>query len=125
MELKITIFLFFVFVSAVFNTVLIVGMYKAFAGLTAKVTETVADLGKNAETRQWIDSMQYAAEQAAKVTEVTKLKFAEFDPALSRAEDEYRRTLVTIDTKMEEVAEKVTTTAQSVRDIVAKPAFSV
>ena len=119
------IFLFFVFVTVASNTLLIWLVYKAFAGLTSKVTETVSEFEKSSETRLWIDSLQVAAKQAAMVTEVTKLKMAELEPVLGRAQENYRGTLVEVDSRLEEAAEEITKSAQKLRDVVAKPAFSV
>jgi len=125
MEIQIVVFLFFVFVSAIFNTALIVCLYKAFAGVTAKMTETMSEFRKSSETRQLIDSLHVAAQRAASVTESTKVKMAEFGPVLERTEENYRRTLVVVDSKLEQFAEDVNTTAKKVRDVVSKPAFSV
>jgi len=125
MEIRLVVFLFFVFVTVASNTVLIWFVYKAFAGLTSKVTETVSEFEKSGETRVWIDSLQVAAQQAAMVTEVTKRKMAELDPVLGRAQENYRGTLVEVDSRLEEAAEEITKSAQKLRDVVAKPAFSV
>ena len=125
MEIRIVIFLFFVFVTVATNTLLIWFAYKAFANLTVKVTETVSEFGKNSETRQWIDSLQVAAAQAVTVTEVTKQKMAELEPAMGRVQENFTRTLAKVDTRLEEVAEGIDEGARKVRDVVAKPAFSV
>ena len=125
MEIRLVVFLFFVFVTVASNTVLIWFVYKAFAGLTSKVTETVSEFEKSGETRVWIDSLQVAAQQAAMVTEVTKRKMAELEPVLGRAQENYRGTLVEVDSRLEEAAEEITKSAQKLRDVVAKPAFSV
>ena len=125
MEIRIVIFLFFVFVTVASNTLLIFLAYRAFANITTRVTGTVAEFQKNSETRQWIESLQAAAEQAVSVTEMTKQTMAEFGPALDRAHENFRRTLVTVDSKLEDVAEGIDTGAQKVRDVIVKPALSV
>ena len=125
MEIRIVIFLAFVSVTVVTNTLLLLFAYKLFSNVTSRVTETVAEFSKMGETREWIDSLQVAAEQAAQITEATKLKMEEFDPVLSRAQENYRRTLSAIDSKLETFAGSVDTTAQTIRDVVAKPAFAV
>ena len=119
------VFVAFIFASAVINAAIIWLAYKAFAGLTSKVTETVSEFEKSSETRLWIDSLQVAAKQAAMVTEATKLKMAELEPVLGRAQENYRDTLVEVDSRLEEAAEEITKSAQKLRDVVAKPAFSV
>ena len=125
MEIRVTVFLFFVFVTVASNTLLIWFAYKAFANITLKVTETVSEFEKSSETRQWIDSLQVAAEQAVAVTEGTKQKMAEIEPALGRVQENFKRTLVTVDSRLEEVAEGIDASTTKVRDVVAKPAFSV
>ena len=125
MEVRIVVFLAFVSVTVVFNTVIIYHAYRAFAGLTSKMTATMSEIHASGETRQAIESLQTAAEQAAAITETTKLRIAEFDPVLERAHQDYRRALVAIDSKLEKAAENINTTAREVRDIVSKPAFSV
>jgi hypothetical protein len=125
MEVRIFIFLALVSVTVVANTVAMFVAYRIFAKMTAKVTETVAEIQRNSETRQWISSLQVAAEQAAIVTESTKIKFAEFTPILERAQGNYRQSLVAIDAKLETTAEKITQASREVRDTIAKPAFAV
>jgi hypothetical protein len=125
MEIRIVIFLFFVFVTVTSNTLLIWFAYKAFAGVTSKVTETVAEFEKNSETRAWIDTLQVAAAEAAAVTEATKRKLAEFEPMLVRVQENYNRTLAQVDSRLESVAEEISTGARQMRDVVAKPAFSI
>jgi hypothetical protein len=125
MEIRIVIFLAFTSVTVVTNTLVILFAYRIFSKLTSRVTNTVSDIRKNTETREWIASMQIAAERAASITESTKRRFAEFDPAFGRVQHKYVRTLVTIDSKLDQAAEKINTTARDVRDVVAKPAFTV
>jgi hypothetical protein len=125
MEIRIVVFLFFVFVTVMSNTLLLWFAYKAFAGLTSKVTESVSEFQKNSQTRAWIDSMQAAAAEAVAVTEATKQKMAELEPMLAKAQKSYNRTLAVVDSKLETVAEEVSSSARKMRDVVAKPAFSV
>ena len=125
MEIRVVVFLFFVFVTVTSNTLLLWFAYKAFAGLTSKVTQSVSEFGKNSETRAWIDSMQVAAAEAVAVTEATKQKMTEFEPMLAKAQENYNRTLATVDSKLETVAGEVSTNARKMRDVIAKPAFSV
>ena len=124
MEIRIVIFLAFASVTVITNTMLILFAYKAFASLTWKVTETVSEFEKSSETRQWIDSLQVAARQAAAVTEATKQRIAEFEPILGSAQENYNRSLATVDSKLEKVADDIDTSARKLRDVVAGPAFS-
>ena len=125
MEIRIVVFLAFVSVTVITNTLLILFAYKAFASITVKVTQTVSEYEKSSETRQWIDSLKVAAEQAVTVTETTKQKIAEFGPVLGRVQENYNRTILQVDSRLEEVADGINTSARKMRDLVATPAFSV
>jgi hypothetical protein len=125
MEIRILVFLGLVMFQVVVNTAAIFGAYRLFAGLSTKLTKTATDIRENTEAREWISSMQIAAARAAAITETTKRKMVEFDPVLDRTQEGYRRSLVTIDSKLETTAEKITTAARNIRDTIAKPAFAV
>ena len=106
------------------NTALIFAAYKAFAGLTSKMTTTVSEFQKNNELRQFLDSMQSVGKQAVTVTESTKQRIAEFEPVLARAQDSYSRTLDMVDSKLAETAKEIDNSALKLRDAIAKPAVS-
>src|SRR5262245_12182318 len=125
MEIRIVIFLFFVSVTVITNTLVVFFAYRMFAGLTSKIGEPLSDISKSSDTRQVIDSLQVAAERAAFATESTKRRIAEFDPILARTQESYKRSLAAIDTKLDNAADNINTSAEKMRDIVAKPAFSV
>jgi len=124
MELRIVVFVGFVALATLLNTVLIFMAYKAFAGLTSKVTTTVADFHKNSELRQFLDSMQTVGRQAVAVTESTKQGITGFEPVIAQAQESYGRTLDMVDSKLEEAAKEIDNSARKFRDAVAKPAFS-
>src|SRR5262249_17931102 len=106
-------------------TLVILFAYRALAGVTSRLTASASEFTTSSETREWIESLQTAAEQAVSVTEVTKTKMQEFEPRLDEVHENYRRTLVLADMKLEKAAGNITTAAQTVRDVVAKPAFAV
>jgi phosphoenolpyruvate carboxylase len=124
MEIRIVIFLAFVSVTLITNTLVILFAYRALAGMTTKLTATMAELGTSSETRELIESLQAASKHAASITESAKLKMASFDPALGRLQESYRRNLAAADSKLEKAAENINTTAQNVRDMIAKPVFT-
>jgi hypothetical protein len=124
MEVRILIFLAFTCATVITNTLLIFGLYKAFAGLSNKVDATASEFQKNGEIRQWLDSMQTASAQAVIVTQATKEQIAEFEPVIAKAQESYKRSLAKVDSKLDHVADQVNTNAQKVRDAIAKPAFS-
>jgi type IV pilus biogenesis protein CpaD/CtpE len=125
MEIRIGLFLALVSFAVILNTVLIIFVYKAFAGMTSKVTQTVSEIQNNSEWRAWIQDFQSSAERAARVSEATKLKMAQFDEVLGRATESYSVTLSALDSQLERVAGKVDDTARTMRDAVAKPAVAV
>ena len=125
MEIRLVVFLLFVSIAVGLNTLIIYAMYKTFAGMTSKVTDAMSEFQNNGEAREWIHSLQVAAERAAVLTESTKARLSEFNPVLSRTQENYRLALVKADSKLDQTANTISTTARDVRDMVAKPAFSV
>jgi len=124
MEIRIIVFLALVSVSVVVNAVIFLLAYNAFAGVTSRVTQSMNEFSRSSETRELISSLQVVAERAAAITESTKVGMAKFDPVLARAHASYRSTLLAMDSKMEGVAGTIDTTTQTMRDVVAKPAFA-
>ena len=125
MEIRLVVFLAFASVTVVTNTMMIWFAYKALAGISSKVTKTVSDLEKNNEIKQWIDSLQIAAEQAVVVTQSTKERIAGFEPVLARAQEGFARSLAATDAKLNELGEQITNNATKMRDTVSKPASSI
>jgi hypothetical protein len=125
MEIRVVVFLFFVFVAVTTNTILVWVAYKAFSNWTLKATEAISDFKTNDEMRQWFDSLQVASAQAVVATESAKKAMADFEPTLTAAQENYGRALADIDSHMKQAAEEITIGARKFRDIVAKPAFSV
>jgi hypothetical protein len=124
MELRIVVFVAVVALGTLLNTALIFAAYKAFAGLTSKVTTTVTEFQRNNELRKFIVSMQTVGEQAVTITEGTKQRIAEFEPVMAKAQDSFGRTLDMVDSKLEETAKRMDSSARKIRDAVAKPAVS-
>ena len=124
METRIVIFLGFVSVTVLANTLLIWFAYKSFARFTSNLTATVSQFQTSNETKAWLAMLQSSSEQAIAVTAEAKLRIAEFEPMLERAQQQYLSALTQVDSKLEMVAGEITTNAQKVRDIVTKPAFS-
>jgi hypothetical protein len=125
MELRILLFLIFACGSILMNTALIFVAYKAFSGLSTKVTATVAELEKTAELKQFLGSLHAASEQAVTVTQATKEHIAELEPVITKVQETYNRSIAQMDSTLEKVAGQINTSAERVRDTVAKPAFSV
>ena len=121
----VAIFLFFVSVTLITNTLAILFAYRLFTRATSTLTTAVTELRNNSEAREWINSMYVASQRAVAVTESTKRAFADFDPVLGRAHENYMRSLATIDSRLDETAKIINSTAADVRDKIAKPAFSL
>jgi hypothetical protein len=119
---QIVIFLAFVGVTVVFNTLLIWFAYKGFATVSMKVTKSLSEIETSSATRQWLKSLQTASEQAVKITEVTKEKMAEFEPALENFHARYGFMLAKIDTRTERISNDISVNATRVRDAVTGPA---
>src|SRR5438445_11020290 len=124
MQTQIIIFLAFISVSVITNTVLIWFVYKGFAGFTSRISEHVSELKTSSETEAWLRTLESASKQAVAVTEATKIKIAAFEPALDRAQQHYLQTLAHVDSKLELTAGDISRNAQKMRDVVAQPAFS-
>ncbi len=125
MEIRLVVFLAFASVTVVTNTMMIWFAYKALTGISSKVTKTVSDLEKNNEIKQWIDSLQVAAEQAVVVTQSTKERIAGFEPVLVRAQEGFAKSLAATDAKLNQLGEQITNNATKMRDTVSKPASSI
>ena len=125
MDIRIVIFLAFTMVTVVTNTLLIWFAYKAFANFTSKATETMMEFERSGTTKAWIESIQIAAQHAVSVTEAAKQQMAEFEPALGRVQERYAFALAKVDSKLNDAAEEISTGSRRMRDVVAKPAFSI
>ena len=119
---QIVIFLAFTGVTVISNTVLIWFAYKAFATVTLKVTQTLAEFERSSATRQWLTSLQTASERAVTVTELTKVKMAEFDPAFATFHARFGFMLAKMDHRVERISADISDSAIRVRDAVARPA---
>ena len=123
MEIRIVLFLAFVSIALITNTLLIFMVYKALSGVTSKVTEGVSAIS-GSEIAASLSALQSASEQAVAMTEATKAKLAECQPVVENAQKNYHATLDKVDSALQDAAEQITTNATKVRDMVAKPAFS-
>jgi hypothetical protein len=125
MEIRVVIFLALVSIAAIMNTLLMLFAYKAFAGMTARISTTIAELGRSGQINQGIETLRISAERAAAVTETTKQSMAQIDPSCSRIQENYNRALAKVDSKLEEVAYGIEVTTRKVKDVVATPAVSI
>ena len=125
METRLTIFLAFVFIALLTNTLLIWFVYKTFLGVTSKLAETATEFQRSGMTREWLNALEAASQHAAEVTGSTKERMAELDPVLDQTRQKYADTLARANAKLEHAAEEVTKGAEKMREVVSKPAVSI
>jgi Na+/phosphate symporter len=123
MEIRLVIFLALISVTLFTNTLLIWFAYKAFAGLASRVTKAANEFQKTGLTKAWIGTMETAAQETVRITEIAKQKMAEYEPALQQAQKGYAETLAKLDSRLDEAGDAVSDGARKMRDTVAKPAF--
>jgi hypothetical protein len=124
MGIRIVLFLAFVSINIITNTVILFFAYKAFAGAVSKMSQTASEFQKSSETRKWVESVRAASERTAVLTESTKVKVAESAAVFSRAQENYRRTLVSIDSRLRDIEQDVNIAAETAKNIVAEPVAS-
>jgi hypothetical protein len=124
MEIRIVLLLAFVSIALITNTLLFWLTYKALAGLTSKVTETVSLVATSSERTEWINALRSASERAIAVTETAKLRIAESRPVIEKAQQDFKVVLKRMDSTLETVEREVAANAKKARDVVAEPAFS-
>jgi hypothetical protein len=124
METRIVLFLAFVSIALITNTLLFFLVYKALSGATSKVTETVSTIASRNEITTLISALHSASENAVAATDSAKLKMAECQPMIENVHKNYRAALNKVDSTLETTADQITTSAKMARDLVAGPAFS-
>jgi hypothetical protein len=123
--IQLVIFLAFASVTVVTNALMIWFAYKAFARVTARVTETIREFETSDTTRQWLRTLERASQATLDVTARTKRKLSDFDPVLSLAQEQYTSRLARTDRTLAELGQELTTGATRMRDRVAKPAQGI
>src|SRR5947207_8852772 len=101
METRLVLFLAFVSIALITNTLLILFVYKALSGVTSKVTDGVSAIVTNNEIREWMSTLQSASEQAVAATEATKIRMLECEPVIENARKNYDAALKKADATME------------------------
>jgi len=99
MEAQLAVFLGFVAVALIINTAIIFLLYKAFANLSTKVTESVHEFQSNPATREWLTTMQSTTAEAAKMTTVVRDEIVGLEAALARMQTSYTASLARADAR--------------------------
>jgi hypothetical protein len=115
-------FLASVTAALILNAVVIWFAYKAFNKMTMKVTGRIRELETKRETKDWLESLRMASEQAVHATETTKRALAELESDIARAHDRYGFLLAEIDLKIDRLTTTVSRSATRVRDASNKSA---
>lgn len=125
MGVRIVIFLLFISVTLVFNSMVIWFAYKAFANITTKVTETMREVHASDGVRSWLKALESASFQAVAVTEVTKDSVAKFEPTLARAQSTYGYGLAKVDVNLERFHDKLRLQTARAQDALTSPAHKI
>jgi hypothetical protein len=125
MESRIVLFIGVACAALILNTLIAFFAYKAFANVTAKLTESVTEFSANGMTRSWLHSLEIASSQAAAVTTIAKEQVQSLDPLLARAQDMYGYGLAKVDRKFERVCEVVTQQIEDTQAAILKPAEKI
>jgi hypothetical protein len=121
MGVQIVIFLAFVSVTLVFNSVVIWLAYKAFANITLRVTGAFSQIHASEGTRRWMDALEAASVQAVGITELTRQRVNSFEPVLAKAESKYGYGLAKVDIRTEDFCENVRTHMETAQRKVEAP----
>ena len=122
METQIVIFLAFVSVTLIFNSVIIWFAYKSFANVTISVASTISEFHTSDSGKAWLKTLESASSQAASVTETAKTQLANFDPVLAQAQSKFEFRLAQIDVQMEKSVATVLQQTQKVQEALVSPA---
>jgi len=122
MDVQIVIFLIFVSVTLVFNSVVIWFAYKAFANVTTRVTETMREIQTSDGTRAWLKALHSASFQAVSATAAAKHRIVAFEPTLARGQSTFGYGLATVDVRLERIHDKVRAQAERLQGAILGPA---
>lgn len=125
MDVQIVIFLTFISVTLVFNSIVIWFAYKAFASITTNVTETMRGIQTSDDAKAWMNALHSASFQAVAATGAAKEMIAGFEPKLARAQSKYGYGLASVDVRLERIHEKVRGRAEKVQNAIVGPAHRI
>src|SRR4051812_5519972 len=121
MEGRLIIFLACVAITLIVNTVIIYMVFRIFGNLATKVTEGVHEFQTGSPMRHWLDNMQSAAENAARVTGMVKEQVAGLEPELARIQAEHAERLAKADVRFKVVFRAVHFTVAAIDGVVTWP----
>jgi hypothetical protein len=125
MPVQIVVFLLFISVTLVFNSMVIWFAYKAFANVTTKVTETMREIHSSDDARGWLNALETASVQAVSITGFAKERITGFEPTLARAQSKFGYGLAKVDVRLERFHDKIQSQAERSHDAIVLPAHRI
>jgi hypothetical protein len=125
MGVQIVIFLIFVSVTLVFNSIVIWFAYKAFANITTNITETMRGIQTSDDAKAWMGALHSASFKAVAATGAAKEIIADFEPTLARAQSRFGYGLASVDTRLERAHDNLTSRSEKVQNAIVRPAHRI
>jgi hypothetical protein len=121
MEARLVILLACVSITLIVNTVIIFAIFKIFGSMASKATESIHEFQTSASTRHWLNTLQAASENAAKVSGSVRDQIVGFEPALIRMQAEHSERLAKADVRFRLVSRAILFSAEKIEKIVTWP----
>ena len=125
MDVQIVIFLTFISVTLVFNSIVIWFAYKAFANVTTNVTETMRGLQASDDVKIWLNALHSASFQAVSATGKAKEMIVAFEPTLAGAQSKFGYGLASVDVRLERIHDRVRGQAEKIQNAIVGPAHRI
>jgi hypothetical protein len=125
MGVQIVIFLIFISVTLIFNSIVIWLAYKAFASIATNVTETMRGIHTSDDVKTWLNALHSASSQAVVATGAAKEMIVAFEPTLARAQSRYGYSLASVDVRLERIHDKVRGKSERVQSAIVGPAHRI
>jgi hypothetical protein len=121
MESQLVLFLALTSVTLITNAVMIWLGYRVLSRITSAMKEVKID----GATRTWVASLQTASAEATTFTETAKQAIKDSEGNFEKAHQEYSASLRSFESRLAAAANNISSTAETIRDAVARPAFAI
>ena len=125
MDTQLVIFLALTTVTLTANKLAVWYIYRTFAQMAGRVTETLHDISTSGAVREWILSVDRAASRTALATATAKDCIESFGPVLMRAQDVYGYLLAKMDRRIETLCETIAEKTEQAQDAILRPATRI
>jgi hypothetical protein len=115
------IFLAFVSVAVLVNAMMILLTYRAFATMTTKVSDSLRQMGRSAQTRDWLTAMQTASVRAVDLTQSARQRLELSGPRLEELHSTLGYGLAKIDVRFERFCDLVHKEARNAQMAITGP----